>query len=251
MTEVSVIIPGIRTDRWINLYNSIGLSTKRDFELIICGPYYPPMEMHRLRNFKFISDYGSPARAQSIASEFATGKYITWGADDAIFIPEALDFLIDLMEKNTLLDGIMCKYLEGANGTYKVTQPNSYFALNGSTWTNSSHFHNDFPLFNAGILKLDAFKKLGGWDCSYEVAFYSYADMAARACINKTPIGFSEIMLLDCDHSPGESNDHKPIHDAQTYSDVGIFKSRYGGNLSIIDPKSWKDSPKVWTRRFN
>jgi len=254
MVDISIVLPGIRVGKWKELYDSIKNSTTRPFELIICGPYEPTSEVAELSNFKYIKDYGSPARAQALASTYAIGKYIVWAADDALFIKDSLDVLYQKIEE-TSLDCLMCKYVEGVNGTHKVVNPDSYFMMNTSDWTRCYFLPNNYPIFNAGIMRLDSFREIGGWDCSYEVAFYSFSDMAVRAFLSNLKVGFySDVILLDCDHSPGDSGDHKPIHDAQTFSDINIFKQKYLQNLSIIKNykvKGWNDSPTVWDRRFN
>ena len=43
--EISLILPSIRTERLPKLYETILKSTKRDFELIICGPNPLPEEL--------------------------------------------------------------------------------------------------------------------------------------------------------------------------------------------------------------
>lgn len=250
MVDISIIIPGIRPDRWWNIYESIKKSTKRNFELIICGPYNPPEEFRNIKNFKYIKDWGSPVRASCIAFDVSEGDLITWSADDALFFEGALDKYID--EQNAF-GGIICgKYIEGANGTNKVIQPNSYFTLNGSTWTNSSHFRDDWYLFNVGVIPKAIFNYLGGWDCSYEVAFYSYTDMAATAYLKNIPVKFIETLLLDCDHMPASTGDHGPIELAQTHYDLPLFKSRYAAYvMPQIFRKSWRESPNVWSKRFH
>lgn len=245
--KVSVVIPGIRVKNWSSVYTSICKSTTKEFELIICGPYLPENELANIANFKFIKDYGSPVRASMLAANIAEGEFIVWSADDALFLPGQLDRLIEEAEKNNSI--VTCKYLEGKNGTHKVIQPNQYFALNGSFWTQSNLFHNEWYLFNAGIMRMDKFKDLHGWDCAYQGTFYSHADLAARAYLQGHRIIFNDsIILLDCDHS---QNDHQPIEDAQTNYDMPLFKERYcSGMLKLPSLKKWNECPSIWEKRF-
>lgn len=74
--DISIIVPGIRVEKWLSLYNSVR-SCSLSFEFIFCGPTPPVSEVFRLSNVKFIQDFGSPNRAQQIAATKATGKYIT------------------------------------------------------------------------------------------------------------------------------------------------------------------------------
>lgn len=248
--SISVIVPGIRSDRWFELYNSILNSTKRSFELIICGPYFPDSRLANFKNFKFVRDFGSPVRASMIAASIAEGDFITWGADDGLFLQGSLDGITNLSEKDDSIT--VCKYLEGENGKPKILQPNEYFLLNGSHWTASQHFNNNWYLFNTGIMSKSKFLKLGGWDCIFEGTFYSHSDLAARAYIGGENIKFVETLLLDCDHFPGGSYDHGPIEDAQTNYDYHIFKNKYNRikvNPTII--KKWDQCSPVWERRFS
>lgn len=247
--SISIVVPGIRADRWISLYNSILKSTKRSFELIICGPFFPSNEFTLLKNFKFIKDFGSPVRASMLAVSVAEGDFITWAADDAVFLENSLDTITDVSETNDSI--CVCKYLEGKNGTHKPVQPNSYFSLNGSYWTNSHHFGHDWYLFNTGIMSRKKFLELGGWDCIFEGTFYSHSDLAARAYIKNYKVMFDNTLLLDCDHFTGETSDHQPVEDAQVNHDMHVFKSKYNGatpNISIM--KQWSDCPAIWNRRF-
>ena len=61
--EISLILPSIRTERLEKLYETILTSTKRTFELVICGPNPLPEALKELRNVKYVKDYGSPVRA--------------------------------------------------------------------------------------------------------------------------------------------------------------------------------------------
>jgi len=248
--ELSIIVPGIRPTRWLKLYESILESTSKTFELIICGPYHPPKEMEGLRNFKYVKDFGTPVRASMIAADLATGKYITWGADDAVYLPGALDKIINACEEMDSI--VVCKYLEGVDGTHKTVQPNNYFTLNGSWWTTSRNFRPDWFLFNTGAMKTSTFKELGGWDCIFQGTFYSHADMAARAYLSGLEVTFDEMLLLDCDHFGNEVGDHSPIELAQTVDDYSEFKQRYNDvSISTNQLKTWKETDPVWGGRFD
>ena len=253
MIDISIIVPGIRVDRWETLYNSILTSTSLNFELIICGPYFPTKNLEDKKNFKFIRDFGTPVRASNLAASIAEGELITWGADDAVYLPGALDKLTNEfyhLEKN-YKNILLCKYLEGEAGKSKINQPDSYFKLNGSHWTNSPRFSNDWYLFNVGIMYRNYFNILGGWDCNFEATFMSHSDLAARAYLDGAKIKFlNDLFLLDCDHFPGISGDHKPIHDAQTYRDLPKFKYKYN-SLMELKLKKWFEVEQIWKERFD
>ena len=89
--ELSVILPGIRKHNWLSFYKSIEHSFHKNFELIIISPYELPVELKKYNNIKHIFDHGSPARCQQIGLVNCSGRFITWGADDGIFLENKLE----------------------------------------------------------------------------------------------------------------------------------------------------------------
>jgi hypothetical protein len=100
------------------------------------------------------------------------------------------------------------------------------------------------------------FNSLGGWDCSFEACPMAHTDMACRAYNQGAKVRLMDYPVLDCDHMPGTTGDHAPIHNAQLGHDEPYFRQRY------FDPNwrkkyiglqldNWKDSPNVWERRFS
>lgn len=252
--EITILLPGIRQHRWDAMYDSICKSTKRSFELIICGPYGLTDKLQGLKNVKYVKDFGSPVRASNIAALLTEGKYVTWIADDANLIPDALDHNIDLLENmgNDIKNVVVAKYYEGRDGTHKPLQPDIYFKIGGSSWSHSRFVPADFWLFNVAVMHTEFFNELGGWDCSYEGTWYSHTDMAIRAQTIGANVVMSNYPLLDCDHS---QDDHLPIEDAQTNYDKPYYFSIYGSpdwrfyDLRMVN-KTWKDSDPVWKKRF-
>ena len=126
--DLTVLVPAIRKERWVDMYNSIKSSTKRNFELIIVGPYSLPEELQRMVNVKYIKDYGNPVRASQIGSLIAEGKYIFWASDDGTFQPGALDKAIDCLESQenkSIKDVVISNYKEAG-----AAQPDDVLRLN-------------------------------------------------------------------------------------------------------------------------
>lgn len=254
--EISIILPGIRKDNWNKVYDSIQVSTKRTFELIICGPHSLTPELEQQKNVKLVRDFGSPVRASNLAGSLCEGKLVTWTADDALFLGDGaleknIDTLLHLMN-NKKNDVVVSKYYEGKNGTNKPLQNDEYFRLSGSDWTRSQYIPKNWWLFNVAIMHKEFFEELGGWDCNYEGTFYAHADMAVRAQYLGANVRMSDVPLLDCDH---DQSDHSPIEVCQTTSDRPKFLSKYTnptwamGDMKL-DINNWKDAPAVWQRRF-
>lgn len=256
--ELSIILPSIRTERLESLYDSILTSTKRSFELVICGPSALPEKLRDLKNVKYVKDFGSPVRASNIAASLCEGKIYTWMADDCILFENALDQCLDELyamgdnKKNVLV----AKYYEGQEGsTERVTlQPDSYFKLSG-TPAASPHIPADWWLFNIAFVGADLFNFLGGWDCEFEGTWASHADMAIRAQKFGVNVKMAQVPLFTCDHMPGGTGDHMPIFECQHQHDEPLLRARYHdpywGNRPVrVEMNNWKNSPSVWTRRF-
>ena len=114
--DITILVPAIRKERWVHLYNSIKESTKRSFELIIVGPHNLPDELQRKINVKYIKDFGNPVRASQIGSLIAEGKYIFWASDDGTFQKGALDKAMDCLENQenkSINDVVISNYREG------------------------------------------------------------------------------------------------------------------------------------------
>lgn len=250
--EISILMPGIRPQNWDAVYDSILTSTKRSFELIIVSPYALPPKLLEAKNVKYVKDFGSPVRASQIGATLAEGTYFVHTADDALFIPEALDKNIDLLVSmgGSIKDVVVAKYYEGQNGTSKPLQPDSYFTLGGSTWTKTKYIPDNWWLFNVALMYRDYFEELGGWDCAFEGTFYSHCDLAIRSQHDGATVKMSDFPLLDCDH--GQS-DHPPIESAQTLSDKPLYFAKYDNYnhiQTITATSNWKSAQQVWSRRF-
>ena len=257
--EISLILPSIRTERLEKLYETILTSTKRTFELVICGPNPLPGALKELRNVKYVKDYGSPVRASNIAASLCEGKVYTWLADDCLFFENSLDQCIDEFyemgsNKNNVL---VAKYYEGQEGSREreTLQPDSYFKIN-HTPAGSPHIPGDWWLFNIAFMHSSFFNSLGGWDCSYEGTWASHADMAIRAQYAGANVKMAQIPLFTCDHMPGGTGDHMPIFECQHQHDEPLLQKRYRDpNWAMnVRPKikmdNWKEAPAVWKRRF-
>ena len=182
--EISILMPGIRPERWTSVYSSILESTKREFELIIVGPYALPKELQEAKNVRYCKDFGTPMRAANIAGVLAEGKLIfSLMSDDSIFMPNVLDKAIDYLyeQEFSIKNAVMAFYKEGKYGTDKDIQSLEYFKINGSDSTKIYDVPNDWLIFNTVILYREFFDQLGGWDCSFEACPMGLTDFAIRA----------------------------------------------------------------------
>ena len=255
--EISLILPGIRQPNWDRLYDSILKSTKRTFELIICGPLPLTEKLQSLPNVKYAKDLGSPMRASNIAASLAEGRLITWIADDAVLLPDSLDANVDFLyslgesEKNV----VTIKYYEGKDGSHKPIQPDIYFRINGCHVTASSYIPSSFWIFNHVIMYRSFFDELGGWDCEYQACPMGHTDFAIRAQSSGAKVAMSNAPCLDCGWMEGDSGDHRPIFLSQTMIDEPKYQNKYRNpswkeNQSSIRIDNWKKSESIWSKRF-
>lgn len=237
---LSVIVPGIRPHNWKRLLDSIG----DEHETIFIGPYAPLADIQG-RNFKYISDMGSPARAMNIGLQNATGDRIIWAADDGYFLQNLTDVL-NIVNTNDIMTSM---YTEGAGTSMDNTD---YYYIGNSIST--ANLHNVDPkwfILNLGIVSKEILLSVGGWDGElYETPFASHIDLAIRL----QQIGYRFQVynkpLFHCDHMPGTSGDHAPIHHGH-YADMDKLQKRYSDTFTPrIDVENWKKAAEIWTRRF-
>lgn len=251
--KLSCLVPGIRTANWRKLYDSIGAScTKYDWEVIFVGPYPLPDNMKGLPNALWIEDWGSPIRCQQIALLAAQGDFITWAADDGVFLPKALDIGFSLiMEHNGVINQktvLMGKYTEG-DGDTKHMGKDDYYHLAQHDASNILCIPKNYLMLNVGLVPRQLLLKVGGWDCQFEVCPMAYNDLAIRLQNMGCVFMIQHELMFKCSHLPGHAGDHGPIHDAQTLHDEPLFKELYAqrGNVRL---DNWKDAPERWERRF-
>lgn len=250
--DITVLCPGIRTENWQKLYNSIDQSfTIGTWEIIFISPYLLP-DVLELDNVKIIKSMASPIVCQQMGLVEAKGDYITWAADDGVFVPGALDIAHNLSGKkdNTI---VMGKYIEGGNDGAMCMAGDDYYILNKHDGSLLPH-HNNTWMLNVGLVPRQMLLGIGGWDCRFEVCPMAYNDLAVRLQNDGVEFIIQNEIMYTCDHMPGETGDHKPIHNAQIKHDQPLFRSIYCRKDSVerkaIPFNNYKDQPERWIRRF-
>jgi hypothetical protein len=250
---VSIIVPGIRTYNWEKLYHSISQSTKMGFELILCGPDPLPIALNQFYNIKYVRDFGSPVRCSNIAASLAEGDLITWGADDGIFLPNAIDHCVKHFYSmpNHLKNVSVWRYTE-SNNTYS----SQYYLINHHDALRSRFIPKDSLIFNGALMYKKYFDELGGWDSKYESTSWAHTDMAIRAKVDGANISlFSNGPIFDC-YQEKDGGDHQPIESAFNEVDQPLYQEtyRHAGFINKISTPSlndWKDKESIWSRRFD
>jgi len=253
--DLSVCLAAIRKDNWERLYDSIVKSVgDYTFELIFCGPHDElPEPLRGLENVRCIQDYGCPTRAQQISMKEATGRYITWTADDGWFFQEGLKQCIHYLDTQPKdKKCVVTQYTEG--GSDGLGDPNQgMYRINSHDPVRSQFYPNHFLIFNSVVLETSVFHELGGFDCRFEACPMAFVDFGARAQL----AGLKPTMastIFECTQFPGDTGDHAPIHYAQLEHDQPLYARIWRSSKCLerikIDYDNWKQADEVWRRRF-
>lgn len=252
--DLSVIIPGIRVDRWPEIYQQLISSVgKYSFELICVGPFFPDKTLERSSNFIFLRDFGSPSRCFQMASTLANGEYVMFLSDDGRVEAGAIGEALDLLKSKTQKDGITVLYSEGPNFSGIQDRTPEYWRahhhdslklpLIKDTWKIAPHF----------IYNLQYFRDLGGLDCSWEHVNMNTHDLAFRIQRDGGVLYPSPRKIASMDWVPWDFNNKGAMQLAYELNDEPLFKKIYGGNVEPeinIDYNNWRKSPILWARRF-
>jgi len=257
--EISILMPAIRVHNWDRVYRSIEGSTRRSFELLIVSPYPLTPFLQEKRNVKYVKDFGSPVRASCIGAMLCEGRFVfPTHADDAFFIKDSIDNNIDflLAQGSDIKNVVVCKYSESENLKYPERyHGDEYYKLTTAVPVNKKYIPDHWLIFNSAFWHREYFDTSGGWDCIFEVCPMAHTDLAIRAQKDGAVATLSPYPIAICNHMPGTSGDHAPVHYAQTLIDEPLFKQKYNDgidHLTIkIDLMNWKNAPIVWNRRFS
>ena len=264
--DITVFLGGIRPFLWKSFYESVMISCSRHTpQVIICGPGPAPDDLVRRSNFKFIRDFGGPARAAQLAAVFAEGKLVTLGADDGTYDPDALSNAIDKFYENEKNAGgkdyvLGLKYGEGGN-----LMPEPYWKAWHHPPLQLAGIPAGSPMVLNTIMRRELFDKCGGYDLkNFSTCNWGGHDLYQRL-INEYGVAFSfyEKHVLRCTWSvedAGVNNDHVPVAQADHYlypeSDYKYFRQKY----SQLNPNegckeknklfNWQDGERFWSKRF-
>lgn len=257
MYDISLTMPAIRTNNWVNFYNSAKESCKNhSFEVVIVSPFDLPDRLKGLSNILHIIDRGNPSRATQIANISARGKLIMNCVDDGVFTNNALDWAVDYYDKN-------CQKFDVINLRYRESKNREGQEMPLSYWKAWSHgelvrpgIHPSWDLAMHFIMLKETYINLGGIDCQFEYSNHGIHDLIFRLQYLGGKVHHSPMEGLNCSHYYGHEMDHGPINDAQTLHDAPIFCSIYNDSNAAskrthLYLNNWMSQPEVWERRFN
>lgn len=255
MVDVSLLVPAIRTNRWVGFYESALKACKNHtFEIVFIGPFDLPSELEGKPEIKHIKDYGSPSRATSIGVEKCEGEFLYNCVDDGVFYENCIDEAILYFRNNCSdVDIINMRYRESA-GADRTQFPLSYW----DAWPNGlacAGVHPSWKIALHFFVKREYYILLGGLDCRFEYVNHGVHDLVFRAQARGSVVHMSPLEGLNCTHYEGTSVDHAPIHNAQLSHDEPLFHELYKHQDASFRDKStlvkWQDCPEVWDRRFS
>jgi len=257
--DLSVVIPGIKPQNWLPLFNQIKESIGNySFELICVGPYFPPKELENEFNFKFIKDYGSPARSMQLGSSIANGVFICWFPEDIIIEKDSLFCCLNLIYGlNNKKHGLALRYSEGPNFTGNQHNWLEYWLA----WTHESlrlkHIQQNWMLTMIFMYNLEYYREIGGIDCiNFEHVNMNCHDLAFRVQRDGGNIHLSPCKVFSADWDENTYKDsHSAVQKAYDENDLPNFQKIYNSDIFDrqinIDYNNWENSPSIWNRRFS
>lgn len=252
MVKISLCLAGIRTHYWRSLYESCKDSCSRySWELVICSPFNLPEDMKDLENVKHFQDYGTQCRATQIALSECSGEIVTFPVDDGIYLPDALNQTIDLLESKRKIDGIVVRYKEGSG---YLSNPEFAVSFNESYWEARNHLPgvlpDNFKIAPMPMFYTEYLKDIGGFDAiTYECCSFACWSLSQRTQLNGSELFLSPVDVVLADNYGSVGKDHSVIFHAHT-PDYQKFIESSKNPIIKIDLDNWKKSPSVWSRRF-
>lgn len=258
-SKLDVIIPGINTDKWLPLMDSIMVSgNKYNPKCIFVGPKEPENIINN-NNYSFIQDFGSPARALQIGLTACNNQFVTFTVDDGLVNPEILNETVDYLLDKDYKTIVNLHYTEGED--YKRGQdprqqdPDGFY---------NARTHNDlkvrgvkegWPQGQFYMMSTRYLKELGGFDCRFEAVNFNVHDLTFRALKDgATFIKYLDrnryFTNLECIY--GRTAETSPIIAAYQQNDLPLFKELWKDDSRpvYIDINNWQLAPAKWPRRY-
>ena len=255
MYDISIVIPGIRTEHWGRIFAEIeGAIGKYKFEVIAVGPNFPPVELQNRLEFRYVQDYGSPSRAFQIGASLANGEYIAFIPDDSRVLEKGLEEAIDFLKTKNKNDGMALVYSEGPNWTGTQHIELSYWTMGfHRLHENRPDIKPEYVMAPCFLINREFYIEIGGLDCEnyYHVNMNAH-DLAIR--IQKNGGHFylspSRVFAANWDANFAQSI----LYKAYLEKDMPSFNYQWSGegtNRYKIDFNNWKKSEVYWKLRYN
>lgn len=254
--DLSLLLPGIRTNHWVKTYETAKQSCgKYNWEIIIAGPFFPPPELN-LPNVKFIKTFSCPSTACQMAATLAEGDLILNIPDDAIFTDRGFEMSVDLFnavrEYKTIVN---VRITEGHNyGGGHL--PDHYWSVNNHPTLRQPGIPRNYRVSLGHMMDAKYFKEMGGFDCGYEYPNFNSHDLMFRCQYDGCKIYDSPTDVMLCNWYTNRAVDHGAIEDAYE-DDLRRFTTKYADPNALnpdtvrIPFDNWKQYSDPWKRRFS
>lgn len=255
MIKLSVLVPGIRPYNWEKLYNSVKSAFSGEFEVIFVGPCDLPLELNQYDNVSLYKCMRSPIASQQIALIESKGEFISWAADDGVYLPGSLDIAVNSLENEPYTTIVTARYLEGNDPNGNMSE-DWYYDLYNHESMQLPGVPQKCKMLNCGVISRSLLIQLGGWDAySFQVCPLAYTDFAIRAHRFGSKFILQKEVMFSCSHLPGTMGDHSPIHFTQLEKDQPMFSGIYSVPSTYLTRQNipldnWKKSEEVWSPRF-
>jgi len=258
--QLTIVIPGIRTNNWIRILEQIRESCSRHtFEIIFSSPEDFPKEILGNTEVNYIKDFGSPSRSLQRAACQARGEFLAVMSDDVIVhknsLSDALDQLKNSGKENTSI--LALRYTEGVDfqanlNDFSKDYWNAYYHAD----LRLSGINNSWKICLMFMMKTSRFNYLGGIDCRFEHFNMNLHDMAFRNQRDGGDIIISDMIVTSHDWEPNRNIDSSYILQAHYQNDYPLFHSIYSNKITSelrpisIDINNWKNQPDKWPRKY-
>ncbi len=266
--KLSIIIPGIRTPNWINVYGSIFTDSlpqhlTEGIEMVFVGPHDLPSELQGKHNIKHIKSKANPTVCSQIGAIEASGQYISFGTDDGQIVDGSQDQVWNILEAQDYTTVVLGRYTEGPPGkkrfNWNFQMADQYYDIYGypahPAPTASVHIPRSYKIANFAYIDRSHFKEMGGFDCRFETTALATADWAVRAQRTGAKFILTDFQVWAVGHEPGKEGVHGAVHDAFMENDLPLYRSIYDDpncvNRTKIDFDNWKSASDIWQRRFS
>jgi len=249
--RISIVVSGIRTENWVNIYNSLYQQLGKTFQLICCGPNFPPQELDKAINFIYIRDFGSPARCFQLASTVATGHYLFSLSDDCVLEEGALAECVAVMDTKSSKDGMIMVYSEGPGFSGNQHTIPEYWTCQYHSGLHKKLVNKSWKIAPQFMYNLENYRRLGGLDCRWEHINMNTHDLAFRVQRDGGTMHYSPRRVARFDWRPWHPVNKVPVQLAYELNDEPLFNKVYDGDSEpelCIDYNNWAKASPYWER---
>ncbi len=248
-TELTILIPAIRQNRWEALYDSAVLACKQHkWQLLLVTPFDLPESLKDKTNIKVIKDAGQVSRCVQRGMLEVESALVFLTVDDCTFIEDSIDKAIEeYWEKCAYDDVLNVRYSENGD-----IQPPEYYRAWHHQSTRLAGIEQHWELAPQFLMCPQKFIDMGGFDCQFEYINEPVHDLMFRIQKMGGKVYQSSTHCCVATWYHTTTGDHAPIHNAQVGHDWPIFLDMYSkpNDRGVIPYDNWKNTPEVWKRRF-